>query len=108
MDASKIANLNPHAPMSWVTVIWSMVAAACLTMALPHLIVGLRQRGAWVHRFFALGGFAVAWMAAILGFVHFYFGTGRLWLGVLACGLRALCLVVNFALPPNLNFRCGA
>jgi PAS domain S-box-containing protein len=42
---------------------------------------------------------------AIVGFVRLNFGTGRLWLGVAACAARAASLVINFALPPNLNFR---
>jgi two-component system, LuxR family, sensor kinase FixL len=113
-----------------------MVAAACLTMALPHLLIGVRQRGARVHLLFALAGFAVAWMAAqelsvmravttqasgravqiaqaptfivlvaIVGFVHLYLGTARLWLGALTCAVRAISLVVNFVEPPNVNFR---
>ncbi len=41
----------------------------------------------------------------IVGFVHFYFGTGRLWLGLAACLTRLVMLVINFAFPPNLNFR---
>ena len=42
---------------------------------------------------------------ALVGFVRLYFGTGRLWLGVAGCAARAVSLVINFALPPNLNFR---
>ncbi len=122
--------------MSWPTVIWSMVAAACLTMALPHLIIGLRQRGGRVHLFFALAAFAVAGMAAaelsimrsmtteeagrameiahvavatvviaIVGFVHLYFGTGRLWLGMTACVLRGVCVIINLFDSLNLPFR---
>lgn len=122
--------------MSWPTVIWSMVAAACLTMALPHLLIGIRQRGARVHLFFALASFAVAGVTAaelfimrastaeevrpalgtahvavaivviaIVGFVRLYFGTGRLWLGVIACGLRAVCVVVNLFSGMELPFR---
>ena len=41
----------------------------------------------------------------IAGFVRSYFGTGRLWLGLATCGVRFVCLVINFASPPNLNFR---
>ena len=44
-------------------------------------------------------------VVAIAGFVRLYFGTGRLWLGAAACAARLLSLVVNFACPPNLNFR---
>ena len=122
--------------MSWVTVIWSMVAGASLTLALPHLLVAVKQRGSWVHLLFAVAAIAVAvvaplevammraqtteqlgralqWvhlpvfvlMVAIVGFVRLYFGTGRLWLGVAACLLRLVTLIINFAAPPNLNFR---
>jgi two-component system, LuxR family, sensor kinase FixL len=122
--------------MSWVTVIWSMVAGASLTLALPHLLVAVKQRGSWVHLLFAVAAIAVAivaplevammraqtteqlgralqWvhlpvfvlMVAIVGFVRLYFGTGRLWLGVAACLLRLVTLIINFAEPPNLNFR---
>jgi two-component system sensor kinase FixL len=44
-------------------------------------------------------------VVALVGFVQLYFGTGRLWLGVAGCAARAMSLVINFALPPNLNFR---
>ena len=122
--------------MSWVTVIWSMVAGASLTMALPHLLIAVKQRGGWVHLFFAIAAVAVAGLAvlelammhaqtteqlgralqwvhlpvfvlivAIVGFVRLYFGTGRLWLGGAACLLRLVTLVINFASPPNVNFR---
>ena len=44
-------------------------------------------------------------LVSIVGFVHFYFGTGRLWLAIAACLARLVSLVINFAYPPNLNFR---
>jgi PAS domain S-box-containing protein len=122
--------------MNWVTIIWAMVASACLTMALPHLLIGIWQRRAMANLFFVLAAVAVAGIAvgeyaimtaqtpeqigkaqqwahvpvfvlvvAIVGFVRLYFGTGRLWLGVGGCVARAVSLVINFALPPNLNFR---
>jgi two-component system, LuxR family, sensor kinase FixL len=121
--------------MSWVTFIWAAVIGACATMALPHLLVGLKER-AWANLFFVVAALSVAGIAAdelaimhsqttaeigrvqqwahvpifllvlaIVGFVRAYFGTGRLWLGVAACGARLACLVINFAFPPNLNFR---
>lgn len=120
--------------MSWTTVIWSMVAACAITMALPHLVVGIWQRKR-VNLFFALAGFSVAAVAAaefgimhaatleesgralqlaqlpivllafsLVGFVHHYFGTGRLWLGAAAVGLRCMALVPTFLLQPNLSF----
>lgn len=121
--------------MSWVTVIWAVVIGACATMALPHLFIGLKNRAwenllfalaalgvagvafgelavmharnpqeigrslQWTHvpLFFAILG--------TIGFVRSYFGTGRLWLGIGVSVLRLVMLVINFAFPPNLNFR---
>ena len=40
--------------MSWVIVIWSMTASACLTLGLIHLIIWSRQRDAWANLLFAL------------------------------------------------------
>ncbi len=39
-----------------------------------------------------------------MGFVHYYFGTGRAWLGWLAAGLRGICMIPNFFGQPALNF----
>ncbi len=121
--------------MSMVTFIWAMVIGACATMALPHLVIGIKHR-AWQNLFFALAALSVAGIAcgelafmhsmtteqigraqqwihvpifllvvAIVGFVHFSFGTGRLWLGISGCVVRSVTLVINFASPPNLSFR---
>ena len=30
--------------MSWVTIIWAMIASACLTLALVHVLVWWRRR----------------------------------------------------------------
>jgi two-component system, LuxR family, sensor kinase FixL len=121
--------------MSWVTFIWAFVFGACATMALPHLVIGLKDR-AWENLFFAVASLSVAGIAcgemaimysrtaeeigraiqwthlpifflvlAIVGFVRSYFGTGRLWLGIAGCVARLVSLVINFAFPPNLNFR---
>jgi PAS domain S-box-containing protein len=121
--------------MNWITFIWALVIGACVVMALPHLLVGLRG-GARENFFFVLAalsvggiacgelaimhsrtteeiGRAIQWthvpilfvVVGIIGFVHSYFGTGRPWLGIAACGVRFVSLLINFALPPNLNFR---
>ena len=39
--------------MSWVTIIWSMIASACLTLAAIHLLVWYRNRTAWAHLLFS-------------------------------------------------------
>ena len=121
--------------MSWVTFVWALVIGACVIMALPHLLVGLKGP-ALENLFFVLAVLSVAGIAcgeltimhartideigraqrwthvpvftllvAIAGFVHFYLGTGRLWLAIAACLARLVSLVINFAYPPNLNFR---
>ena len=40
--------------MSWVTVIWSMVASACLTLAVIYFLVWCSNRPAWANLLFAM------------------------------------------------------
>ncbi len=49
--------------MSWVTVIWAMIASACLTLALVHLLVWWRRPKARASLFFALMALATAFFA---------------------------------------------
>ena len=104
-------------------------------MALPHLLVGIWQRRAahlfFVLTASAVIGIAYAelvlmharsidqfaealrWIhvpifvltVSLVGFVHFYFGTGRIWLGIAVCLVRSAALVINFIFSPALNFR---
>jgi PAS domain S-box-containing protein len=121
--------------MSWVTAIWAILIGGCITVALPQLVIWIWQRRVVHLLFVILTAAVVAdlstelvlmragsleqfasplrwrqvplfvnWVAIVL-FVRFYFGTGRWWLGIIACGVRLACLVINFALPPNLYFR---
>jgi PAS domain S-box-containing protein len=46
--------------MSWVTVIYSMAASACLTLALIYAFIWWRQRDAWVNLLFAMVAVATA------------------------------------------------
>jgi PAS domain S-box-containing protein len=121
--------------MSWVTFTWALVFGACATMALPHLFIGLKDREwknlLFAVAALAVAGIAfgelrimhsqtpeeigrmIRWThvpvfflyVGVIGFVGFYFRTGRLWLGITACAARFAALVINFAFPPNLNFR---
>ncbi len=52
----------------------------------------------WAHFVYAIG------FVGSLGFIHFYFGTGRKWLLVLAIGLRLLVVLVNFTTGVNAHF----
>ena len=51
--------------MSWVTVIWSMSAGACLTLAFLQFIVWCKDRAARANLVFALGAVAVAVFAGL-------------------------------------------
>lgn len=51
--------------MSWVTVIWSMTASACLTLALMNFFIWCRQRDAWANLLFALVAVGTAAIAGI-------------------------------------------
>ena len=122
--------------MSWVTIIWSMIASVSFTLATIYLLIWFRERRSWAYLcFFVLAvgviGMATSEMAAMyakspaeygtavrwghfafgfvvlgsLGFVHFYFGTGKRWLLGSALGLRLLAVVMNFSTGLNLHIR---
>jgi len=46
-----------------------------------------------------------AFVLSIVGFVHFYLGTGRLWLAYATCATRLAAVVLDFATGANVNFR---
>src|SRR5437899_4919232 len=50
--------------MSWITVLWSMNAAVCLTLAVFYAMVWCKQRDNWVHLLFASSAIAVAAISA--------------------------------------------
>jgi PAS domain S-box-containing protein len=122
-------------PMGWLTVIWSMTASACLTLAMMHLRIWLRDRRSRAHVAFSIAAVAVAgvgacellmlradtpeefglymrWthvplfavIASIVWFVRDYFGTGRVWLAWAVVAVRAVILIVNFSVWPNVNY----
>ena len=49
--------------MSWVTVIWSMIASACLTLAAMHVLIWANKRTAWASLLFSLTAVATAAVA---------------------------------------------
>jgi PAS domain S-box-containing protein len=49
--------------MSWVTIIWAMVASACLTLAAVNLLVWCKKRTAWANLLFSLTAVGTAGMA---------------------------------------------
>jgi len=49
--------------MSWITVVWSINAGACLTLAATYLVVWCRRRESWVHLIFSCIALAAAGIA---------------------------------------------
>ena len=78
--------------MSWVTIIWSMIAAACLTLGAVHLLVWCQRRAAWADLFFTLASVSVAFyagceLALMRAATPAQFATALRWLHVPAWGL---------------------
>jgi PAS domain S-box-containing protein len=93
--------------MSWITVIWSMVAAACLTLAAMHLFIWLKKRTAWAHLLFSLAATATAALAGcemwmMRAETPGQFGTALRWLHV--PGWVIILALVGFVL---LRLRAG-
>ncbi len=98
--------------MSWVTIIWAMIASACLTLALLHVLVWWRRREARANLLFALTAVATAvfagfelWMMQAATPGAFGMAVGRPWLAWTVCAVRTLSLILNFVCTPNLNYR---
>ncbi|HUO10586.1 MAG TPA: ATP-binding protein [Phycisphaerae bacterium] len=51
--------------MSWVTILWSMIASACLTIAAIHFMTWCHRRTAWADLSFSVMSTAVAFYAVI-------------------------------------------
>jgi two-component system sensor kinase FixL len=115
--------------MNTIQVVWLMVIGACVMLALLQLLVRGGGRAApWVA-LLALSiagivtgelalmhapdpqafGRTVRWMqvpiytayVAIIGYIHWSFGSGRRWLGVLVLLLRVVWLGLNFLHDPD-------
>src|SRR6266850_7075826 len=50
--------------MSWITVLWSMNSAVCLTLAVFYAMVWCKQRDNWVHLLFSSSAVAAAAISA--------------------------------------------
>jgi two-component system sensor kinase FixL len=51
--------------MSWVTIIWSMIASACLTLAAMHLLIWYKKRTAWASLVFAVMAVSTAALSGL-------------------------------------------
>lgn len=83
--------------MLWVTVIWSMIAAVCVTLAAIYLLVWLRNRAAWATILFSLtalaaAAFAFCELSMMSAETPLEFGTALRW-GQVALWVWTLSLV---------------
>ncbi len=90
---------------SWASLCFAISVLGTLGLAVCELItmytgspLVFGQAIRWTHLVYAIGIFGS------LGFIHFYFGTGKRWLLLSALALRALVVVVNFTTGVNLHF----
>src|SRR5439155_23259338 len=60
----QITKVRRGHPMSWITIVWSMNAAACLTLAAIYLLVWCKQRQDPAHLLFSVTAVAAAAIAA--------------------------------------------
>lgn len=94
LDRRRLANLA-----------FGVVALAVAGLSIAELgmmhSASAAEYGAWVRWFHLPNFFAVVGLVA---FVHLQFGTGRAWLAGLIVALRAVLLVLNFVLDPNVTW----
>jgi len=50
--------------MNWITIVWPMIAAACLTLAAMHVLVWIRSGQSWANLAFSILAVCVAAIAA--------------------------------------------
>jgi two-component system, LuxR family, sensor kinase FixL len=60
---SSLPDTDYFMQISWVTIIWSMITSACLTLAVVHFWVWCMKRTAWASLAFAVAAVAVAAIA---------------------------------------------
>lgn len=89
---------------TWHHLCFSIMALGVIGMAAGEVIIMRTDSpetvglvGRWIHVVFGVI------TASMLGFTHFYLGTGRRWLLYLALSLRGCALVANFTTGENLH-----
>src|SRR5258708_9216380 len=93
--------------MSWVTIIWAMIASACLTLALVHVLVWWRRREARANLLFALTGVATAVFAGFELWVMRAETPGAFGMAVRWAHVPAWVLIVSLVGFVRLYLRAG-
>lgn len=91
---------------SWANLCFCVMALGTIGMAAAEMGMmhakspeAFGRAGSWAHLVH------VATVAGSVGFVHFYFGTSRVWLLALVVGLRGLAAVANLTTGVNLHLK---
>jgi two-component system sensor kinase FixL len=93
--------------MSSVTIIWAMVASACLTLALVYVLVWWRRRVAWANLLFALTAVATAVFAGCELWMMRAETPGAFGMAVRWAHLPVWVLIVSFVGFVRLYLRAG-
>jgi two-component system sensor kinase FixL len=93
--------------MRWVTIIWAMIASACLTLALVHLLIWWRRREARANLLFALTAVAAAVFAGCELWVMRAETPGSFGMAVRWAHLPAWVLIVSLVGFVRLYLRAG-
>ena len=91
---------------AWANVLFSVTAVAVATFAVFELLLMQAEtvaQFAVLHRWAHLSFFVL--LVSMVGFVLFYFRSGRVWLAWTVIGLRVVVLIINFATAPSFNYR---
>lgn len=95
-----------HDRNAWANLLFATMA---LSMAIFGGIDLLMMRAETVARYTLLHIWAhvplFAAITSLLGFILFYFRTGRAWLAWTVIGMRVVVLVVDFTIVPTVNYR---
>ena len=84
-------------PINWVTVIWAMAASACVTIALPHLFIGIWQRRAMANLLFTIAALAAAEFAIMSAQTPEQIGRAQQWAHVPVFVLMVVALLFQAA-----------
>src|ERR1035438_3638776 len=93
--------------MSWVTVIWSMVASACLTLAVVHALIWCRQREARANLVFTLTAVAGAGFAGCELWMMRATSPGEFAQAIRWCHVPAWLIIVSLVVFVRLYLRAG-
>jgi len=89
-----------HAALAFSFEALSIVLAVIVELGMMHS-TSPQELGEWI-RWNQVPVFMRT--AALVAFIYFYFGTGRLWLIAITVGSRLFILIASFIIEPNFNF----